>query len=169
MPVSRGLKKRRTGMTQEALWPFSLEIYARDGVEATLLALQDAHGQCAPFLLWALWMGASGRRADAATLAAGAALARSWQDVAVSPLRDIRRGLQRTVAPVRPAARRRLRERVAALELEAERMLLAMLEDASPAPTATRTSPGHCLRDAIGAWGGTAPAALVNRLAAQAA
>ena len=156
-------------MTQEALWPFSLETYARDGVEATLLELQDAHGQCAPFLLWALWMGASGRRADASTLAAGAALARGWQDVAVSPLRDIRRRLKARIGSVRASARRRLGERVAALELEAERMLLAMLEDASPAPTATRTSPGHCLRDAIGAWGGTAPAALVNRLAAQAA
>jgi len=153
-------------MTREALWPFSLEIYAREGVEAALLELQDAHGQCVPFLLWALWMGASGRRADPPTLAAGAVLARSWQDVAVSPLRDIRRRLKRRIGRVRAAARRRLGERVASLELEAERMLLRMLEDASPAPASTLTEPERCLRDAIVVWGVTAPAELVARLAA---
>jgi uncharacterized protein (TIGR02444 family) len=156
-------------MTREALWPFSLEIYAREGVEAALLQLQDAHGQSAPYLLWALWMGASGRRAGSATLGTGAALARSWQDVAVSPLRDIRRGLKRRIGPVRAAARRQLRDRVASLELEAERMLLRMLEDASPPPTATRMDAGRCLRHAISAWGGAAPAELVDRLAELAA
>ena len=156
-------------MTREALWPYSLEVYAREGVEAALLQLQDAHGQSAPYLLWALWMGASGRRPGLATLAAGAALARSWQDVAVSPLREIRRGLKQRIGPVRAAARRQLRERVASLELEAERMLLGMLEDASPPPTATRMDGARCLRDAVRAWGGAAPAELVDRLAALAA
>lgn len=156
-------------MTREALWPFSLEVYARDGVEAALLELQDAHGQCAPYLLWALWLGASGRPADPQTLLAGAALARSWQEVAVAPLRDIRRGLKRRLRPVRAPARRRLRERVASLELEAERMLLRMLEDASPPSGASVADARICLHEAIIAWGGSPPPDLVARLARLAA
>ena len=156
-------------MTREALWPFSLDVYGRDGVEAALLELQDDHGQCVPYLLWALWLAASGRRADSQTLASGAALARSWHDVAVSPLRGIRRRLKRRLGPVQAQARRRLGERVASLELEAERMLLRMLEDASPPPSSAATDPRASLRDAVIAWGGFPPQELVARLASLAA
>jgi uncharacterized protein (TIGR02444 family) len=153
-------------VTGEALWPFALDLYGRPGVEAAMLELQDAHGQCVPYLLWALWLDASGRPADPAALGAGAVLARGWQDVAVAPLRDIRRRLKAPLRPIRARDQRRLRERVGALELDAERMLLRMLEDASPAPESRSIGPRAALASAIAAWGGTAPTALVERLAA---
>jgi uncharacterized protein (TIGR02444 family) len=151
--------------TQEALWPFALEVYGRPGVEAVMLELQDAHGQCVPYLLWALWLARSGRPAGRETLLAGAVLARSWQDVAVAPLRQIRRRLRTPLQPIRAADQRRLRERVKSLELDAERMLLRMLEAASPPPGGAAADPSASLDAAIAAWGGTAPAALVTRLA----
>jgi uncharacterized protein (TIGR02444 family) len=154
-----------TAVAGEALWPWSLEVYGRPGVEPLLLELQDAHGQCAPFLLWALWMAARGLAADDETLAAGAALARAWQAAAIQPLRDLRRGLK--AGPHR-TQRERLRTGVKSLELEAERMLLQMLENASPAKGGSVS-----LRAAVGAaavvWGGSPTAASLDRIAALAA
>ena len=152
---------RPTPSTREALWPFALETYGRPGVEATMLELQDAHGQCVPYLLWALWLDAAGRRADRDTLRAGAALARSWQDVAVAPLREIRRRLKTPLGPARANEERRLRDRVKTLELDAERMLLRMLEAASPTEATSSPNPSAALELAIEAWGEAAPATLV--------
>ncbi|HVN00250.1 MAG TPA: TIGR02444 family protein [Caulobacteraceae bacterium] len=151
--------------TGEALWPYALELYARPGVEALLLELQDAHSQCVPYLIWSLWLAASGRPLDAARLAAGAELARAWQDAAVGPLRTLRRDLKRPGRAAMIPARRRLREKVAALELEAERMLLQMLQEASPATGVAAAGPLAHLEAATRAWGREAPRALVERLA----
>jgi uncharacterized protein (TIGR02444 family) len=156
-------------LTREALWPYALEVYGRPGVEPLLLALQDAHGQCPPFLLWSLWLAASGRPAAPAKLAAGAELARAWQDAAVAPLRTLRRDLKRRGGAKTAQARSRIRDGVKALELEAERMLLQMLEKASPAPAAASTDPLEALRLGVGAWGGEAPPALLDELARLAA
>lgn len=150
-----------------ALWPYALEVYGRPGVEPLALQLQDAHGQCVPLLLWSLWMAASGRRMDAAKAAACAELARAWQDAAVAPLRRMRRGLKPKAATEQLQAR--IRGGVKALELEAERMLLQMLEEASPAPSDAGTDPLEALSQAASAWGGDAPAGLLRELAALAA
>ena len=150
-----------------SLWPYALDVYGRPGVEPLMLALQDQHGQCVPFLLWSLWMAAGGRPIEAAPAAACAELARAWQDAAVAPLRRLRRDLRAKARSQRIEAR--VREGVKALELEAERMLLQMLEEASPAPTAAPGERLAALRAAVRAWGGQAPAALLEALAALAA
>ena len=148
-----------------SLWAYALDIYGRPRAEARFLELQDAHHQNAPFLIWSLWMAAEGRAADAATLEAGAAIARSWEAAAVAPLRRIRRELKLSSAG---SARRRetLRGAVGQLELKAERMLLEMLQDASPAPGDVALSPAEALAAAAAAWGEPPPANLLQELAA---
>jgi uncharacterized protein (TIGR02444 family) len=155
--------------TDEALWPYALELYGRPGAELLLLELQDAHGQCVPFLIWGLWLAASGRGGGAAKLASGADLARAWQDAAVTPLRTLRRELKAPGKPSAERARGALRGKVAALELEAERMLLQMLQDASAAPAEPATNLIESLEAAVRTWGRSAPRALLERLAAIAA
>jgi uncharacterized protein (TIGR02444 family) len=157
----------RPGPTAEALWPFSLELYGRPGVEPLLLELQDAHGQCVPFLLWSLWIAATGRPIDPAQAASCADLARAWQDAAVAPLRRLRRTLKASAKAETIQAR--IRIGVKALELEAERMLLQMLEEASPASAAVPSDSLHALRVAARAWGAKAPGALLEKLATLAA
>jgi uncharacterized protein (TIGR02444 family) len=152
-------------VTAEALWPYALEVYGRPGVEPLLLALQDAHGQCAPYLLWSLWMAASGRAADEPALRSGVALARAWQDAAIAPLRRLRRDLKASPAPGPRPSRERLRQGVKKLELDAERMLLQMLEEASPPPGAVTASPLESLMHAARLWGGDPPTADLARLA----
>ena len=151
-----------------SLWAYALDIYGRPGVEADCLELQDRHGQCVPFLIWSLWMAASGRAPDTATLEAGAALARSWEAAAVAPLRRLRRELKSAAAG--PERRREhLRGGVQKLELDAERMLLEMLEDASPPPGAAAPSPAAAMLAAAAVWGAPPPASLLQDLAARAA
>jgi uncharacterized protein (TIGR02444 family) len=151
----------------EALWPWSLEVYGRPGVEALMLDLQDAHGQCVPFLLWSLWAAADGRAIDGPTATLCAELARAWQDAAVAPLRKMRRALKSKAKA--PGMQARIRDGVKALELEAERMLLRMLEEASPTPSEAVGDQLAALRLAVRAWGGAPPAGLLHQLARLAA
>ncbi len=113
-------------------------------------------------------MAASGRAPDTATLEAGAALARSWEAAAVAPLRRLRRELK--MSGVGPERRREhLRGGVQQLELDAERMLLEMLEDASPVADAEALSPADAIVAAAAVWGAPPPADLLQELAARAA
>ena len=154
-------------MTAEALWPFALEVYGRPGVEATLLELQEAHGQSPPFLLWRLWLARRGVNADAQALRNAADLTRAWEDAAVWPLRRLRRRLKSPVAAATGRRREQLRERVKTLELEAERMLLQMLEEASPKGAVEDPADvAAVIAEAVAAWGGSAPRPLLERLAA---
>lgn len=149
-------------MTVEALWPYALDVYGRPGAEPLLLELQDAHGQCVPYLLWALWLAAGGRGGDLATMGAGAALAQAWQEVAIQPLRERRRGLKTRSSG---AALKRLGDAVRALELEAERMLLQMLEDTSPGPAGDPRPLAAALTEAATIWGDDPPPSMLERLA----
>ncbi len=151
--------------TAESLWPYALEAYGRPGAEPLLLELQDAYGQCVAYLLWSVWLAASGRAADAAALRSGAELARAWQEAAIAPLRRLRRELKTEPKPGPKPPRERLRDGVKQLELDAERMLLQMLEEASPPPGGAAQSPLDLLTRAARTWGGDPPAALLARLA----
>ncbi|MGI9169623.1 MAG: TIGR02444 family protein [Caulobacteraceae bacterium] len=115
-----------------SLWDHAAALYARPGVEAACLRLQDGEGQCVPLLLWRLWTIDEGRAIDAGTLERATALARAWTAAAVAPLRRTRRRLKTPFAPVEDAARLALRAQVAASELAAERMLLDALEALTP-------------------------------------
>ncbi|HEY3798688.1 MAG TPA: TIGR02444 family protein [Caulobacteraceae bacterium] len=151
-----------------ALWPYALTIYDRPGVQPLLLALQEAHGQCVPLLLWALWMSAEGRSAEPGAAAQAAEMARAWQDAAIAPLRALRRQLKGPAGPGSPARRQQLRGGVQALELEAERLLLEMLEEASPDALGA-ADPQAWLALAAASWGGEAPTDKLDQLAALAA
>jgi uncharacterized protein (TIGR02444 family) len=156
------------GSQAGSLWAYALDVYGRPGVEARCLVLQDEYAQNVPYLIWSLWMAASGRTPDAATLAAGAALARSWEAAAVAPLRRLRRELKTSAAGLE-RRREHLRGGVQKLELDAERMLLEMLEDASPEASLSASSPAEAIVAAAIAWGRLPPAVLLRDLAACAA
>lgn len=107
------------------LWDWTLAAYARPGVAPACLALQDNNGQNVPLLLAAAWAATQGRSLD---LDKAVALTRAWEADVVAPLRAARRGLKVSTPPIGDAAREALRQTVKAVELEAERLLLAALE-----------------------------------------
>lgn len=107
------------------LWSFALSTYARPGVEAACLNLQE-QGADVCLLLCGAWLEQRGVALEPGRIEALEQLAGPWRKTVVEPLRQLR--VQwRTMAQQDPSLAA-LRERVKALELEAERELLARLE-----------------------------------------
>ena len=106
------------------LWEFSLDFYARPGVSAALIELQDRAGLDVNLILFALWHGLSGRgRLDGASLAVAGQAVRAIQAEIIEPLRGLRRRLRTDP----DADIQRLREAIKALELDAEQIAQARL------------------------------------------
>jgi uncharacterized protein (TIGR02444 family) len=101
------------------LWGFSLAFYRNPGVAESLIALQDEAGLDVNLLLFALWLGLSGRgRLDAGRLNDARRAVRSLSIAVIAPLRDLRRRLK----SYPDADIQSLRERIKALEIEAEQV-----------------------------------------------
>jgi len=145
------------------LWDWAVHAYARPGTGALCLTLQDEHGQCVSFLIWAAWSAKRGA-IDSASLSKAAALARDWETTTLKPLRAIRRALKQPADGVDAAGQDRLRARIQDDELAAERLLLEALEILTPPGTAGAADLGQVLRDAADAWGVRLPPTLLKRL-----
>ncbi|TSD80086.1 TIGR02444 family protein [Pseudomonas sp. KBS0710] len=121
------------------LWSFALSIYARPGCEAACLRLQE-QGADVCLLLCGAWLERRSVALEPGRIEALQQLARPWQQAVVEPLRQIRRQWRTMAQQDVPLAA--LRERVKALELEAERELLARLEVLTQAwPTGEESQP----------------------------
>src|SRR5437870_3409733 len=102
----------------EALWRFSVALYARPGVAAALLALQDRAGHDVNLMLYALWLGTYRLRLHKEEFLAAQDLIAPLDDT-IAVLRRQRRALRDNPNPDMAA----LRRCVLRLELEAERLL----------------------------------------------
>jgi uncharacterized protein (TIGR02444 family) len=145
------------------LWDFALAIHGEPGVDAGLIDLQDNHGQCVSYLLWAVWAARHGRAVGTAELTLASGLARSWEAEVAGPLRSVRRTLKRPWPPMADARREALRTKVKASELSAERTLLEALEALTP----RRRGAGDVaarLQAAMAAWSPPAPIAAAASL-----
>lgn len=132
-------------VTDADLWRFSLAFYAQPGVAPACLVLQDQQGFDVNLALYCCWLGLSGRgRIDAARLAAADAAIASWRYGVIKTLRTARRSLKQPAADDTDAAA--LRERVRAIELEAERVCQYRLAALAPPPAVADA--GRCRDDA---------------------
>lgn len=127
--------------------------YARPGVEAQALELQDRFGQDVVFLMWAAWAAP-----EPATLSEGAALARAWREAVTAPIRAVRRTLKSGPESVGEAARLALRRSVQGVELDAERVLAEALEALAGEGEGDSAA---AVASAAGVFGGAAPADLL--------
>jgi len=107
------------------LWSFSLDLYAKPGVEPACLALQKA-GANVCLVLCGLWLEQRGVTFDEPRLEQLRNLAEPWDEQVVQPLRALR--IQWKEAALEDARLNGLREQIKRLELEAERQLLKQLE-----------------------------------------
>lgn len=105
-------------------WTFSLALYAAPDVAAECLSLQDRYGVDVNLLLFFTWLGASRRKSlSASEVEQVRGRVAHWHATVVRPLRAVRRDLKEARADSSQA----LRDRVKALELEAEQIEQAML------------------------------------------
>lgn len=122
----------RARLAAEPLWDFARAFYAREGVEAACLALQDQAGVDVCELLWRCWLYRHGL--DDAIQPHGV---RHWQASVTVPLRELRRHLKPQARQSEPVAE--LRCRLQQVELLAEREALSRLEALSlVSPSLTR-------------------------------
>jgi len=148
-----------------SLWDWALAAYDADGVADACLALQDAAGQNVPLLLWAAWCAAEGRAPDEDALDAASDTARAWQETAIAPLRAVRRALKPRAPDLDDGAREAVRAQVKAVELDAERRLLAALEALAPVRSAAPQPPIALLAAVARVWSPMVPRALLVQLA----
>lgn len=120
------------------LWDYACALYARPGVQAACLDMQDRLGLDVTLLLACCWAAERGAAPLApALLRELVACTRPWAAEVTAPLRALRRGLAAGPAEMPLASRQHLRGQVQAVELEAERIALdliaPMLEGLAPA------------------------------------
>ena len=121
------------------LWSFALSTYARPGVEAACLRLQE-QGADVCLLLCGAWLEQRGVALEPERMRTLQQLARPWQAQVIEPLRQLRVQWRAKVQQDEQLAA--LRERVKALELDAERQLLTRLEALTQAwPKVEMTQP----------------------------
>jgi len=101
---------------ENPFWRYSLACYARAGVAAACLSLQDRRGLDVNLLLCCCWAGNRGQALTAGRIEALVAATRDWQGEVVRPLRAVRRWLKGQDGASA------LREAIQAQELEAERL-----------------------------------------------
>jgi uncharacterized protein (TIGR02444 family) len=111
------------------LWDYACALYGRPGVQAACLDVQDRSGLDVTLLLFCCWAAARGAPAlSPALLREVHARTRPWADEVTAPLRALRRRLAAGPAEMPLPERQHLRGQVQAVELEAERIALGMIE-----------------------------------------
>jgi uncharacterized protein (TIGR02444 family) len=113
-------------------WPFSLAVYADTAVQKECLDLQDNYGLDVNLVLFCAFAGAvHGAALTPAAMNEAVALVHEWHGDIVRSLRAARRALKpfETGTSETTAAAAGLRARVKPIELEAERIEQAMLEE----------------------------------------
>ena len=102
----------------ENLWSFALNTYQKPEVARLCLQWQDAYGADINLLLTAAWLAAEQKTWTLEVVAALERHCAAWRRYGVLPLRAVRRGVNGS----------ELYSILKALELEAERLQLAMIE-----------------------------------------
>ena len=106
--------------SKSPFWQFSIKFYAVPGVADACIALQDQANVDVNILFFLLWNATQGRTYKKADVAEVERLIGAWRDMAVVPIRNVRRALKSPPEVMEPAAAESLRTRIKAVELEAE-------------------------------------------------
>ena len=135
------MDSKRTGSS--AFWRFSLRFYARPGVAPACLDLQDGAGVDVNVMLYVLFLAQQGRLIERDEVARLDAMARSWRDQVVQPLRTMRRQLKGSIGPLDPESSANLRADVKRIELAAERLQQETLERLAPCASLGTQAPSR--------------------------
>lgn len=83
-----------TERSENLFWQFSLNCYSKEGVQETLLALQDQHGCHINVLLWGLWLGEERQQVSREALDSALNIVDHHQNTYLRPLRQLRKQLK---------------------------------------------------------------------------
>lgn len=117
-------------LPESTFWQYSIALYARPGVAAACLALQDREKADVNLILLAFWLASRGHRLSTVAGRRLARRAREWQLPIVAPLRQVRRQLKRRSDLPWPEPIAAWRRSLAELELGMEQVEQLLLESA---------------------------------------
>jgi uncharacterized protein (TIGR02444 family) len=103
-------------------WRFSLHFYRQPGVSDACIALQDDCGVDVNLLLFLLWLAGDGQLLSADEVQRLDDRVRDWRNLTIIPIRNARRKLKAAETLVEPGKQEVFRNKVKAVELEAERL-----------------------------------------------
>ena len=103
-------------------WRFSLKFYGQLGVSDACIALQDGCGVDVNLLLFLFWLASERQTLSADEVKKLDATIKSWRELTIIPIRDTRRKLKGAKTFVDPRKQEALRDKVKAVELEAEKL-----------------------------------------------
>jgi uncharacterized protein (TIGR02444 family) len=135
-------------------WRFSLRYYRQPGVGDACIALQDGADVDVNLLLFLLWQASQGRAFTVADVADIERRIGPWRGMTVVPLRQVRRALRSPPALVEPSAAGAFRNKIKAVELEAERLQQEAMYQMAQSSTLGRpaSSPQDAARDSVAAY-----------------
>ena len=143
-------------VSKSPFWQFSIKFYAVPGVAEACIELQD-HGQVdVNILFYLLWNATQGRAFNAADITEIEHPIGPWREMAVIPIRDIRRALKAPPPVMAPEAAEGLRTRIKAVELEAERLQQEALYGLAKSSRLGRPPPSkaEAARDSVSSYQG---------------
>ncbi len=135
-------------------WQFSLRFYRLPKVADACIALQEESAVDVNLLLFLLWQASRRRRLSVEDVAALEFRIRAWREATVIPLRKVRRALKTPPELVGGKAAEAFRNRIKAVELEAERLQQEAMYECSTADPLGRdaASAQEAARANIGAY-----------------
>ena len=144
------------GQTKSPFWQFSVKFYAVPGVAEACIALQDKAGVDVNILFFLLWSATQKRALNAAEITAVEHAIGPWREMAVVPIRTIRRALKSPPGAIAPDTAEGFRTRIKAVELEAERLqqeaLYALAQNGAPGRPAA--SAAQAAQDSVSSYQG---------------
>jgi uncharacterized protein (TIGR02444 family) len=114
--------KTNIPVSKSPFWQFSIKFYAVPGVAQACIELQDQAKVDVNILFFLLWNATQGRTYKKADVAEVERLIGAWRDMAVVPIRNVRRALKSPPTVMTAEAAEGFRTRIKAVELEAERL-----------------------------------------------
>jgi uncharacterized protein (TIGR02444 family) len=143
-------------VSKSPFWQFSIKFYAVPGVADACIALQDHANVDVNILFYLLWNTTQGRAFNATDITEIERRIGPWRDMAVVPIRNIRRALKSPPPAMAPEAAENLRTRVKAVELEAERLQQEALYDLAQTSRMGRPAPSKAdaVRDSVSSYQG---------------
>jgi uncharacterized protein (TIGR02444 family) len=140
--------------SKSPFWRFSIKFYQLPEVPPACIELQDQAGVDVNVLFFLLWLATQNRALDKAQVAAIDRAIGAWREMAVVPLRQVRRALKSPPAVMPADAAEGFRTRIKAVELEAERLQQeALFQMAERGPLgAPAASPAEAAKASVAAY-----------------
>lgn len=119
-------------------WDFCLATYKREGVQASVIALQNAHGLDVNLLFFCCWLAVTGRgQLKSSELRKADGAIEAWRRQVTLPLRASRDAIKSSSELWSLSGAAEVRNRVLAAEIDSEHVSVKILEQL--APTANQT------------------------------